>query len=235
MGDGWLAKSGVTPERIARWEERQSEERKRRDGTVIPGRLIYYADLTDVPTILKKNWSHFTECLGDWKTMEVYLERLSAYRIAIMHGRSLLPFESHLVEGITGELRNRVTVWMSNREHEPELFARIEHVTDSFGNRASGDSRAVDTGLTLHPGDRVVFRMVAWDPLGAAVTWSALKSMAGRIGEPTTVDELVWNVERSDIRDPCEIVIYCTGSTDYHRRGSFDDAVSFLYRVLPSR
>jgi len=54
LGPDWIAKSGVSSERIDKWTERQNIERKRQDTGVVDERLIYYADFYDLKTILKK-------------------------------------------------------------------------------------------------------------------------------------------------------------------------------------
>src|ERR1035437_2566992 len=69
FGDDWIAKCGVTDERIQQWKQRQEEELKRQKTGAAEARLIYYADFYDLPTILRKNWSgEFSEAFGDIKT-----------------------------------------------------------------------------------------------------------------------------------------------------------------------
>jgi len=232
-GDRWLDRAGVTAQRLAKWNERRSEEKRRREGSVITDRLIYYSDLTDLPVILHANWNLFAPCLGDWKTIDVYLQRLVDFRLALMHGRSLLPFEEELVRGIAGEIRNRVTLWKAMGKDEVEHFARIEQVTDSFGNVATS-GRVANTGLVLHPGDEVRFLLAGWDPRGGALRWSAIV-VGDPDSDPIHFDgtRAFWSVKAKNIRDPAEVIFYLSGSTDYHRHTTYDDAVSFGYRVLP--
>ena len=63
--------------RVARaakeWQERKEVEGRRQPGGFIEPRLIYYADFYDIQTILEKHWGKFSEALGDWKTIRVYL------------------------------------------------------------------------------------------------------------------------------------------------------------------
>ena len=79
--EDWVGSCGVSPERIAKWEERKATEEKRQEAGVVEERLIYYADFYDIKTILKKNWAReLSVALGDWKTFEVYLDVLEKLR-----------------------------------------------------------------------------------------------------------------------------------------------------------
>ena len=55
LGREWLDSCGVTPDRIAKWRERKSEEDRRQEAGVVDERLLYYADFYDLKTMLKKN------------------------------------------------------------------------------------------------------------------------------------------------------------------------------------
>lgn len=155
LGVDWLDKCGSTPERIALWKARQSEDQKRREGTVVSDGLLNFSDLTDLQIIIDKNWDRFSACLGKKKTFDVYIERLVDFRQPKMHSRSLLPFERSLIDGITGEIRNKVTIYRSGVGPNKEYFPRIEQVRDSFGNAVEPALSVNDTKLILHPGEVV--------------------------------------------------------------------------------
>jgi hypothetical protein len=244
LRDNWLTASGLSEDRVAKLAEALAEERKRRAGGEVNQRLIYYTNIWDLQKILEKHWSLFADVFGDLKTMRIYLERLTSFRNPEMHGRDLLPFEEHLVLGITGEIRNKVTIYRSQRNDEPEYFPRIEHAVDSFGTVAGseGDRRArtAETGLILRPGDTVIFDLKAWDPEGKPWTWSVIGPGSGEDVFEIRGDRITWPVNDSHIRERAEVVIYLHGGRDYHRRGGqvgegYDDAVSFIYRVLPTK
>ena len=59
LGSEWEKKSGVSPERLAKWQERKKIENKRQSAGAVDERLIYYADFYDLETILDKQWEHF--------------------------------------------------------------------------------------------------------------------------------------------------------------------------------
>jgi len=235
--DDWLAKSGLTEERIEKLHEGRDEERRRREGGKVSERLIHYAQFWDLETIFVKNWELFKDCFGDQKELRFHLRRLGTYRNPEAHSRDLLPFEEHLVMGITGEIRNKVTIFRSSRQDEPEHFPRIESAKDSFGNVPSGDvgDLSVDTDLTLRPGDRVTFDLRAWDPHGRSWTWTVAYDLQGHSGFEIEGDRIVWNVGEEHIRERAQLIIFLVGSGPYHRHGTVDDRVSFWYRVLPRR
>jgi hypothetical protein len=242
-GASWVDRLGVTPERLAGWEQRRDEERKRRAGAVIEERILWYADFTDLWTILRKNWNVFKPCFGDLKRLEVYLDRLGALRNPGAHSRALLPFERLLVEGMTGELRQQVTLFRAAGAGgpEPEHFPRIEIVRDSFGHQIAGMAQrplvALDAGdIVLRPGDEIAFSGSAWDPDGETLHWSV-----GRVGEPALLEatgddfEYTWRVSEADIAEAVFVQIDVSSGRSYHRHSGYDDRLMFRYRVLPRR
>jgi len=179
LGPDWLEQSGLTAERLDRMRGRLAAETASRPGGAVEQRLIYYSDLPDLKTIIDKNWERFKPCLGEKKACDVNLDRLADFRIAEMHGRQLLPFELALTAGISGEIRNRVAIFRSERGPAREYFPRIEYVRDSFGNVRHGHGSAPEgsaTRLILHPGDEITFDCRAWDPDNLPFTWSVLRS-----------------------------------------------------------
>ena len=230
LGAKWFEQSGLTAERLAKIAARREEEAKRREGAIVDDRPIFYADITDLPAVIHKAWEDFAPILGDQKTFDVYMDRLGAFRIAEMHGRDLLPFEEQLAVGMSGELRTKVTLYLSGRTEADRHFPRIERVTDSFGN--ARPPKTTDTGIVLAPGDEVEFRCVGWDPDGGQITWRILTSRMKEI--LADGDVLTWRVTAEDIGEQ-HIVVYAAGDRPYHRHGSWDDAVNFAYLVVPRR
>jgi len=122
FGTDWIAKCG-TSEKVQRWHDRQEEEAKKRDGTVVEGRLIYFADFTDLLPIVKKHWHLFKPCLGDRQTFTTYMGRLEDFRNAPMHSRALVDFEQQLIQGMAGEIRNKVTLYQTGANAASPLSA----------------------------------------------------------------------------------------------------------------
>jgi hypothetical protein len=238
-GDGWLAHLGVSEEQLTGWRGRQEEDRKRRGSEAAEERLLYYADLHDLGPALRKNWELFSPCLGDLKEIEVYLGRLDDLRNPQAHSRGLLPFEEHLILGIGGDIRQRVTVYRSKQSPESEFFARIESIRDSLGNVlvSSGSSRGTfGPGAVLRVGDEVIFSCSGWDPNGQPLEWSLDVGVAAhqrRVQGWSVNDSLIWPVSQEDIgRSAVHIRMRSRGQ--YHTYGDSDGFEVALYTVLPA-
>jgi len=242
-GDVWFTRLGVSEEQLTSWRGRQEEDRRRRGSEAAEERLLYYADLHDLGPVLRKNWELFSACLGDLKEIEVYLGRLDDLRNPQAHSRGLLPFEEQLVLGISGDIRQRITVHRSRQTPEAEFFARIESVKDSLGNViVSSGSRTLPLGpaAILRVGDEVVFSCSGWDPNGQPLEWELQIRHAG--GMPTgtaqrwsTRENLVWRVSEADIGQSVEAFIAMRSRGRYHAHPGWDGLVTAAYTVLPAR
>jgi hypothetical protein len=239
-GTSWLDYLGVTPERIESWRQRREEEPKRRPGGAVDDRLMYYSDFRDLASIVKKNWEHFRGCFGDKRRFEVYTDRLLAFRNPDAHSRALLPFEEHLAVGMAGELRQEITLFLSSGAGapEPEYFARIEEVRDSYGLRAVGHATgpigSYTSEVVLRPGDRVTFHGRAWDPHGGALTWR-IRANGDKAELEGPSFEWEWTVKESDIGEGTAIWFVVASDRPYSRFDREDDLLQIRYRVLPPR
>jgi hypothetical protein len=243
-GASWFDHLGVPPERLERWKERREEEPKRRPGGQVDDRLLFYSEFHDLGTIIKKNWEGgFKDCFLNRRRFDVYMDRLEAFRNPDAHSRALLPFEEHLAVGMAGELRQEITVYLSSGagSPEPEHFARIEEVTDSFGLRAAGRATTGGTGVVLNsegpvlrPGERVMFRGTAWDPQGGDLWWRITVGEQ-RVTRPGVSFEWEWVVREPDIADPAFVTFTLHSNRPYNRMTGSDDFLQIWYRVLPPR
>jgi hypothetical protein len=240
-GADWLGHLGVSEEQIDSWRRRRQEDQERRGSEIADERLLYYADLHDLAPALRKKWPLFSPCLSDLKEMEVYLGRLDDLRHPEVHGRTLLPFEEHLVLGISGDIRQRVTVYRSKQSVESEFFARIESIKDSLGNvlaSSGSNQKLVQTSAVLRVGDEVVFTCSGWDPNGQPLEWR----LNVGVGMPrrteqgwSTDDSLVWRISQDDIGKWVFVSITMRSQRQYHAEGNVDDSVMAVYMVLPAR
>lgn len=234
---------GLSGARLESWTQRREEERKRRVGAQIDERLLSYADFTDLEAIVTKNWDTFKPCFGDLARLKAYLHRLAALRNPGAHSRPLLPFEEALVVGMTGEIRQQVTIFRSEGTGtaEPEHFPRITEVRDSFGNRTAGLTKPtappmVNTGLTLRPGDEVVISGTAWDPKDGPLSWKVSLNRGPTLHEADgDAFECHWLVTSSHITEAALVSVRLSSQLDYHRLANGDDdRVVLQYRVLPT-
>ena len=232
--------------RIEQWQERSGVEAKKRQPRGVATTsvdLLDYSNLFDLLTMCEKDWNRVAPALGKGKEVLALLKRLDDLRNTIAHGRELVPFEVDLVAGIAGDIRNRVTIYMSTQDPGGDYFPRIESVTDEFGNVLDGSltlqtsNPLCDTGLTLRVGDRVRFVCHATDPQGRQLKWTLRNHpdpTAGISAEGTDV-ELEWVVGTRAIGQSSMVMIAMQAvGTEYHRwEGIRDGLAMFNYRVLP--
>lgn len=234
-GQEWLGKVTTALQRD-RWSDRAVEEgarRGRRGVAHLPVVGLEYAQLRELIGILEKDWEPFAAALGYKKEVLALLERFDVIRNAIAHSRDLLPFEEDLLSGIAGDIRNRVTIYMSAQDDAGNYYPRIESIRDSFGNE--GNERFT-TGLTLRPGDVVEFSCRGVDPQGRPLAWMLSPRLTQRRVPEETGPEvsLRWQVKPEDVRDMVQLQIYMWAlDTPFHKRGNFDERGVFVYRVLP--
>jgi hypothetical protein len=245
-GDSWFEHVAVSEERIEQWRARREEEPKRRPGGEVEKRLLYYAEFYDLINIIGKNWDvGFKDSFKDKRRFEVYVDRISAFRNPDAHSRALLPFEEHLVLGMTGELRQEITLFLSSGAGgpEPEHFARIEEVRDSFGTRVIGEATAEPMGnlvrspAVLRPGDTVSFIGRAWDPEGSDLEWRIFLAIRSEhITLRGSEIEWEWQIEQRDISESSYIQFSIESARPYDRTvHNSDDEALLFYRVLPPR
>jgi hypothetical protein len=239
FGQDWESKSGVTEERLEMWRERKMIEEKRQESGVVDERLLYYADFYDLKTILQKHWSgSFSEALGDWKTMEVFLTELEKLRDPDAHRRELLPHQKSLAVGIAGEIRTRITRFRSKRETNEDFFPRIESVRDNLGNIWTPTySRSMNTtGAILHPGDYISYVITANDSQGNKLLYGiSMPNCEEVLQEDNT---LSYTVEYKHIGKDKIVELFIRTLLDYHAyNGSLvcDDEISLIYDILPLR
>lgn len=236
LGSDWMNRCGVTVDRLTRWQERKTLEEKRQTGGVVEPRLIYYADFYDIKTILKKHWGKFSEALGDWKTMEVFLSQLELLRDPDAHRRELLPHQKHLAVGIAGEIRSRIIRYRSKLETSEDYFPRIESVRDSLGNIWTRDATgfwAFIAKQILRPGDVIDYVVTAGDPLGQALQYR----MVPQKGSSDWQDENAFSlpISQAHIGKQFDLNFEIRSPRSHHAQGNIDDFVTFYYTVLPTK
>ena len=238
LGSDWVQQSGVSPERLEKWRERKATEEKRQESGAVEERLIYYADLYDLKTILKKNWStEFSTAFGDWKTFEVWLTEIERLRDPDAHRRELLPHQKHLALGISGEIRTRIVRYRSRKETSEDCFPRIESARDSLGNIwvHSGEYsiKGVVTKSKLRPGDTIDFVVTASDPEDLPLEYGIY------VGEQNvswqSSAEFQLTITDKHISRNFAINLLIRSSRPYHSSDFGDDRIIFVYDVFPAR
>lgn len=238
-GPEWHDKA-MTPEVLAKLKERQEEEAKRRAPAKVPSALMHYTHLYELRKIIEKRWDLFKVALGEKREFAVLMDKVEDFRNAPAHSRELLPHERSLLEGIAGEVRTKVTVYLSQRSPDAKYYPVIESARDSFGNttdklnpRYPGGA-VVTTGLRLQVGQEVTFECRGWDPQGRDLTWwyGVTFARTGRSTKGTAVSfTYIPSTEDVGLGRGLEIELMSGGP--YHRFGTYDHRVTFLYDVDP--
>jgi hypothetical protein len=234
-GDDWFSKSGLSPDRVEKWKQRKAEEEKKQRFGAVEARLIYYADFYDLKTILHKNWSgEFSDALGDWRTIEVWLDHLEDLRNPDAHRRELLPHQKHLALGIEGEIRGRLVRYRSKLETEYDYFPRIESIRDNYGNvYSSGDIPMFFAQTVLRPGDKLELVITARDPLDENLLYRLQPE--DNSSEWVESNSFLYTVTPNDIGAMSRVRMSIKSKREYHAYGSYDASVTFHYKILPAK
>jgi hypothetical protein len=115
-------------------------------------------------------------------------------------------------------------------------FPRIESAVDSLGHtveRGMNDDLSAHTDFVLRPGQEVSFELEVTDPNGDDVYLSVITPGGPDADVAISNGVVTWKVRDADIADPAHVHIYVKSQRSYHRVSTFDDAASFIYRVLP--
>lgn len=240
MGDTWRTADGApTQRRLERSRERE-RDRDRRDGAVVSDDLLNFTELSELTAIIRSNWQQFEQVFGDQDRTGAFLGVLEDLRNTVALSRELLPFERDLLNGVTGQIRNQVTLFRSTRESAESFYPVIETVTDSFGNLGGNNSDADmrNTDVRLSVGDTITFHCTGWDPRGRELTWSLLVQSRDTPRELISggAVHLPWIVAEEDVGEKVWVRVRVTHSGRHHRMtqwGDFDDERVYTYDVNP--
>lgn len=221
-------------------DKRLEEERKRRYPASVPNNLLDYCHLYELSTIIDKDWSIFAAALGEKKEFTVLIGKVEDYRNAPSHSRELLAFEKDLLKGISGEIRTKVTVFLSTVGSDSKFYPVIESLVDSFGNRAEGVDNQwpaqVSTKIHLQVGQLVEFSGRAWDPQGRDITWIWDRGFNSIKGSTIGTDvNFTWRVEREDVGRLAVLHVSIASPGPDHRYYLYDQEIGFAYSVDPPR
>ena len=242
LGGGWLALSSCD---LLRLEDKREEERKRRPGAFIDEDLLAYTEFFELrDNIILKNWERFAGIWRSKRYFEAVFGRLEDFRNPDAHSRTLLPFEEHLVIGLAGEIRNTITRYRSTVSPRGEYYPIIELVEDSLGTRIvpsppQQTGSNFKLGARLAVGDRVSFKLKAWDPQGRDIVWN-INLLGKRPQEPFELHgaeaRFDWEVSPDEVGDDRILINIIMSSTgEYHRNGKHDSYVAVSADVVPPR
>ena len=235
FGLNWENKCGISDKRLQIWQERLASEAKR--GIVsLDNRLIYYADLYDLETIIHKNWNTtFVSVFQSKKEIEVILNYLEQYRNADSHRRELLPHQKHLIIGIAGELRSQIIRYRSSIMNKKKYFPVIECVRDNLGNICLQSNELISTNTVLVPGDILSYTVTASDPEDRLLQYSIELANGPMFqgGKWQNENYFEVTIEESHICEALYVQICIKSDRKFHAKRNRDDVVCFKYSVLP--
>lgn len=144
--------------------------------------------------------------------------------VATEHTETVAPSS---IPPVVGRLKAAGT----NRDEYP----RIESAVDSFGHAAKRVSNhlSANTGYVLRPGKQVGFELSVTDPKGEDVTVRVTTPARLEAAVTMKAGVIVWTVTEKDVSDPAQVTIDVESQRNYRRVLTWDDSVTFFYRVLP--
>ncbi|NNC82143.1 MAG: hypothetical protein HKN79_01075 [Flavobacteriales bacterium] len=229
-GEEWYKKLPKVKKMIKRWEEKKIPETHGPNAIKGEEKLIQYASMDDIRTILDNYWENgFHELFEDKQILDVYLRIISDYRDPDSRRRELFVHQKHLLLGISGEIRNRIATWRSKSEMGG-VYARIESVRDNLGNSWNpGDVRKVKTDHTLRVGDQLEFIITAADPEDSELQYKCHHT------KWQTNNIVIISVDRGMVGQSSAFHLMVKGDRKHHAYPlGFDDRVSFEYEVIPA-
>ena len=119
---------------------RQSESNKK-EGVQASEDLLDYLELHKLVSLAQNNWSKFEPVFEDEQQTKVLPSLMCKLRNSVAHSRDLVKFEQDLVRGVSGMLRNQVSMFRMSNENTARYYPIIESLVDSFGRSGEREAR----------------------------------------------------------------------------------------------
>lgn len=231
LGDDWMDRCGLDTERTELWRLKKAEAESQVQPMTGAEQPIFYAPFEDLIELVKSNWEQeFYAVFPDLTTTEAFLRTLARFIDPELGRRELFIFQKHLILGITGEIRARITAYRSLLEVGKEGFPRIESIKDSFGNLWTvGKPMRIKTNSTLRVGDVVEYIITATDPEQQPLQYRIL----GFKWESSNILRL--EITGKHIARDGKVNITIRSNRKFHAYPlGYDDRVVFEYQILPA-
>ena len=231
-------KVGVTDDMLKNWKKMYSKESAKAIGNISSPRLLAYAVLGELISIILENrWSCYRLILGDKQEVKYLLGTLKDLRNPRIHGRSnLYTYQRYLAIGISGELQNRIASYRAKGEVIEDYYPRILSITISNGFKwDSSQGSAYVTAGTVRWEDAISFLVFAVDPYNDQLEYGW---RWGSHGEYEWQNDGEIRLEINDgesYSSNLSIEIVIRSPRKPHRDGECDHSVQLCYKVLPER
>lgn len=232
LGSEWITQCGLAPVKIDAWRERKAQSELESAPNSGEEYLLYYAPFEDLYELITQNWiGDFQSAFTDRDQLLTYLKILENYRSPDKQRRELFVYQKHLLLGITGELRSKITAFRSLVEAGKEGYPRIEYVKDNLGNMwVPGKPRRVKTANIVNPGMEIEYIVKAHDTEGMPLEYKLHggKWQSGNI--------LFFKVLPKHVRKQAQLSITIRSPRKFHAFPlGYDDRVVFEYQILPNK
>ncbi len=229
-GKEWQSNSDIPAEKIRSWNEIKAGVENNLPPESAAEGLIYHTPFSDLIDVIVQHWdTDFQEAFGDKHTFVTYLKILELYRDPNIHRRELFVHQKHLILGVSGEVRSKITAYRAMRASNEGGFPIIEYIKDNFGNLwVPGKPRRVKTSLSLSPGDRIEFVVKASDPEDLPIEYR----IQGEKWQPGNI--LIFDVLEKHIKRIATFSIAIRSTRKHHAYPlGYDDRIVFEYQILP--
>lgn len=247
LGDAWQSAPGAPSADSLR--QRRANDAKNRPSAVLGVPDITYTYTKELVAIVLADPSQFWAIFSDEQTLRAALNWIECVRNTIAHGRPLVPFERHLVQGYSEYLQAAYTRYRMNQANEDSDYPRIISVQDNLGRAALAGEHDPPPMLVkddnsgqravVNVGDRLSFDCEGFDYYGRELEWVATFQSAyvplwaeAKQGKNLT---LSYQVTAADFGQWQSLKVYMRVVDKYHRFGpsAYDDVRHFNYLVRP--
>lgn len=230
FGPEWPDHEMILPEEAAEWRHQKAQIESNLPPESAGESLFYHIPFEELSSLIKRFWdSDFHSAFGEYETLHTYLNILGLYRNPDIHRRALFVHQKHLILGVSGEIRAKITAFRSLQELGKNGFPRIDYIKDNFGNLwTPGQPRRVKTGVTLNPGARLEFIVEAHDPEEQPLEFK----IHGEKWQPGNI--LIFDITERHVQKDAPFSIAIRSTRKYHAFPmGYDDRVVFEYQIIP--
>ncbi len=230
FGENWTEHDLLNAREVSTWRHQKAEIELNLPPESAGESLFYHIPFDELAPLIQRFWdTDFHSAFGDYETLHTYLNILGLYRNPDIHRRALFVHQRHLILGVSGELRAKITAFRSLQEIGKEGFPRIDYIKDNFGHLwVPGKPRRVKTGVTINPGDRLEFIVEAHDPEEKPLEYK----IHGEKWQPGNI--LIFDITERHIQLNAPFSIAIRSTRKYHAFPlGYDDRVVFEYQIIP--
>jgi len=238
-GTNWINHLKITDERKGIWKQKMEEEAKRLKGIIIDNRIIYYSDFYDLEAIIDKHWNDtFKEIFDNKKQIEVFLDIISTYRVAIAHNKELLEHQKNLLIGISGMIRRCIAEYKADKDNEDNYYPKFQSIIINGMDIITPNGSIQLYNKNYHVGDEIEVIVNVITPPDIKVNFAICmsnKSFFEFYDKDFSKDNRkIFKLSKKDI-PYTKIHIAVKSNQDYHKCGKLDLGEDHSINVLPNK